>query len=96
MAILSSALAVMHPDMYLTGHEAMTQLGMWATEKGLADMVEVMGLWPSVYSITSVMVNQSSPMYKDVNSQPQWLDLLISVGEYSDLDMVLTNIGMRL
>ena len=35
-------------------------------------------------------------MHKDVNSWPQWLDLLVSVREYSDLDIVLTNISMRL
>ncbi|KIK94585.1 hypothetical protein PAXRUDRAFT_142530 [Paxillus rubicundulus Ve08.2h10] len=35
-----------------------------------------------VYSGTSVMVNHSIPWHRDLNSKPQWLNLLTTIGDY--------------
>ncbi|KAF9235307.1 hypothetical protein BU15DRAFT_78140 [Melanogaster broomeanus] len=56
-AILSAALAVMHPDLYAAGWEAMVGLGRLALETGDDEMAEVLRTWSSVYSVSSLMVN---------------------------------------
>ncbi|KAF8421127.1 hypothetical protein L210DRAFT_3510290 [Boletus edulis BED1] len=82
--------------MYATGREALVQLGRWATERGETDMQLALSIWPSVYSVASVMANRASVMHLDSNGQPQWLDLLVTVGEHEELDMVLSTLGIRL
>ncbi|KAF8433103.1 hypothetical protein L210DRAFT_3341178, partial [Boletus edulis BED1] len=95
-AIFSGAMAIMHLDIYATGREALVQLGRWATECGETDMQLALVIWPSVYSVASVMANQVSIMHLNSNGQPQWLDLLVTVGEHEKLDMVLSTLGIRL
>lgn len=94
-AILSGAMAIMHPDMYATGREALVQLGNWADREGRADMQEALAIWPSVFSVASLMVNRATAMHLDGHGQPQWLDLLANFGEHEDLDLVLSTIGVR-
>ena len=95
VAILTGALAIMHPDMYVTSREAMVQLSNWAKEQGKESMLNAITMWPTIYNVASVMVNRASPLHLDRNGQPQWLDLLVSVGDYSDLDFVIPTIGLR-
>ena len=95
-AILSGAMAIMHPDMYATGREALVRLGRWASESGEDDVKQVSAIWPSIFSVASVMVNRASPLHIDSNGRPQWLDLLATVGTYAALDLVMPSIGMRL
>ena len=94
VAILTGALAIMHPDMYVTVREAMVQLGNWAKEQGKESMLNAITMWPTIYNVASVMVNQASPLHLDRNGWPQWLDLLMSVRDYSDLDFVIPTIGL--
>jgi hypothetical protein len=89
-------MAIMHPNMYVTGRKALVQLGGWAKRERDGDILEVLPTWPSVYSIASVMVNWVSPFHLDIQGRPQWLDLLVSVGDHEELDMVLPTIGLRL
>jgi len=42
------------------------------------------------------MVNQGTPLHFDKMGTPQFLDLLMMVGEYKELDMIVPTIGMRL
>jgi hypothetical protein len=89
-------MAIMHPDMYVMGQEALVQLGGWAERERDGNILEVLPMWPSVYSVTSVMVNQVSPFHLDIQGWPQWLDLLVSIRDHEELDMVLPTIGLRL
>jgi hypothetical protein len=89
-------MAIMHPNMYVTGQEALVQLGGWAERERDRDILEVLPTWPSVYSVALVMVNQVSLFHLDIQGRPQWLDLLVSVGNHEELDMVLPTIGLRL
>ncbi|KAF8549480.1 hypothetical protein OG21DRAFT_1421191, partial [Imleria badia] len=95
-AILSGTMVIMHPDMYATGREAMIQLRKWAEHEKQGDILSALHTWPSVYCITSVMVNWSCPVHLDAHGRPQWLDLLVTVGEYEEVDMVLPSLGLRL
>jgi hypothetical protein len=82
--------------MYATGREAIVQLGGWAEWGSDQDMLDVLPIWPLVYSVTSIMVNWASPIYLDIQGRPQWLDLLVSIGDYEELDMVLPTLSLRL
>lgn len=82
--------------MYVTGRESLVQLGNWADEVGDRDMLDVLPLWPSAYTVASVMVNRLCPIHVDTQGRPHWLDLLVSVGDHEELDMVLPTLGLRL
>lgn len=91
-ALLTACLAIMHPDMYLAGREAMLKLGKWTEDNEQADMSSILPIWPSVFSVVSVMVNRMSPLHTDMNGRPQLFDLLVTVGDYEDLDIVIPTI----
>ncbi|KAF8121181.1 hypothetical protein EV363DRAFT_1406522 [Boletus edulis] len=84
LAILSAAMAIMHPNMYVTGREALVQLGKWAAEEGQTDMLDVLKIWPTVFSVGSIVANRASRLHWDLN------------GAYDDLDLVLPCLGLRL
>lgn len=86
----------MHPEMYATGREAWVKLGNWVATQGDPDLKDIFPLWSSVYNVVSVMANRASPFHTDINGRPQWLDLLISVGNYTGLDFVIPTIKRRL
>ncbi|KAF8421561.1 hypothetical protein L210DRAFT_877735 [Boletus edulis BED1] len=96
LAILSAAMAIMHPDMYVTGREALVQLGKWAAEEGQTDMLDVLKIWPTVFSVGSIVANRASWLHWDLNGRPQWFDFLVTCGAYDDLDLVLPCLGLQL
>ncbi|KIK72982.1 hypothetical protein PAXRUDRAFT_179546, partial [Paxillus rubicundulus Ve08.2h10] len=86
-AVLSAAMAIMHPDLYSMGHEAVIRLYQdlampHSDDPAFAEMAEMLRLWLSVFTATSVMVNCSTPFHRDHNSRVQWYDLLASIGTY--------------
>lgn len=60
-------MAIMHPNMYATGQKVVVQLGKWSEEHGRIDILQALQVWPSVYSIASLMVNRSCPVHLDIN-----------------------------
>jgi hypothetical protein len=94
-AILSACLAVMHPDMYKASRETMLQLGRWTEDKEQGDMKAILPIWPSIFSVVSVMVNRMSPLHTNINGRPQLFDFLLTVGDYSELDMVIPTVSRR-
>jgi hypothetical protein len=86
-AVLSAAMAVMHPNLYAAGREAVVRLYqdlavLHPDDPALVKMAEMLRLWPSVFTATSVMVNHVTPFHRDHNSRVQWYDLLASIGSY--------------
>ena len=65
VVILTGALIIMHPDMYVTGQEAMVWLGNWAKEQGKESMLNAITMWPTIYNMALVMVNWASPLHLD-------------------------------
>lgn len=94
-AILSASMAIMHPEMYEAGRQAISKLGRWSSEQDNAEMNAILPIWPSIFNVMSVMVNRMSPLHNDRNGRPQWFDLLITVGNYSDLDIAIPTISRR-
>ncbi|KIJ10066.1 hypothetical protein PAXINDRAFT_58232, partial [Paxillus involutus ATCC 200175] len=91
-AHLSAAMGVMHPQVYTVGRDALIKI--W--EDASMEIREVLRVWPSVYSSLSLMVNRCSPYHLDKMGKPQWFDQLLTVGHYSDLDLVLPTLQLRL
>lgn len=44
----------------------------------------------------SVMVNRATPCHRDVNGRNNWMDLLVTLGEYSLGRLELPGLGIRL
>ncbi|KAI6155003.1 hypothetical protein BKA82DRAFT_3928598, partial [Pisolithus tinctorius] len=81
--ILSGALCIMHPKMYLHGWEALMQLRSMAVAWQDKDMQAILPIWNSIYSSMSLMVNWKAPPHKDMNGRKVWLDTLLTVGHYT-------------
>ncbi|KAN0088246.1 hypothetical protein V8E55_005303 [Tylopilus felleus] len=79
VAILSGALAIMHSDMYRTGREALVRLGRWAESADNPEVSKVL----------------SFPLHVDHFGRPQWMDLLVTFGDYSDLHFLVPSIHSR-
>lgn len=94
--VLSTALAIMHPELYELGHMAMNELWRQESQKKSSEILEVLRLWPSIYSSLSLMVNKCSPVHVDVNGKPEWFDMLLTVGHYSKLHLTLPTLGLKL
>ncbi|KIK74396.1 hypothetical protein PAXRUDRAFT_51422, partial [Paxillus rubicundulus Ve08.2h10] len=65
-AVLLAAMAIMHPDLYAVGCEAVICLYQdlavpHSDDPAFAKMAEMLRLWPSVFTAASVMVNCSTP-----------------------------------
>ena len=101
-ALLSGALAIMHPDLYAAGRSALINIHARLqqsddpTSMEQQDMAQVLSWWASVYSGASVMVNRNSPQHRDTNSCPQSFDLLASIGNYEGVSIDLPTIGSSL
>ncbi|KIK80077.1 hypothetical protein PAXRUDRAFT_159626, partial [Paxillus rubicundulus Ve08.2h10] len=89
---LSAAMGVMHPQMYAIGRH--TLIKIW--EDASAEIREALRVWPSVYSSLSLMVNRCLPYHLDKMGKLQWFNQLLTVGHYSNLDLVLPTLQLRL
>ncbi|KAI6005416.1 hypothetical protein EDC04DRAFT_2611552 [Pisolithus marmoratus] len=94
-ALLSGMLAVIHPQMFAAGWEALIQLGMEARTQEDMDMSSILQIWNSVYNCTSIMVNCATPYHTDINGWQPWLDMLMMVGDYMLLDMVIPTLKLQ-
>ncbi|KAL4072403.1 hypothetical protein V8B97DRAFT_2023561 [Scleroderma yunnanense] len=82
--ILSGTLSIMHPLLYDAGLEAMKALRQWSAVADHA-MSDALFQWPIVYTNVSVIANHSASLHHDPHSCTDWYDLLVSLGEYTDL-----------
>ncbi|KAI9457551.1 hypothetical protein HD554DRAFT_2030009 [Boletus coccyginus] len=53
-------------------------------------------MWPNIFKVASVMVNCAILFHFDKMGIPQFLDLLMTVREHEELDMIVLMIRMRL
>src|SRR5258707_15106393 len=83
-AILSTILAVIHPQLYDAG---------WQTAKCLRDTPkedqDVLSQWVSVFSGVSIISNRSTPLQWDGSSLSNWYDILVMLGRYRKCDLKL-------
>ena len=94
-SILSSAVAIMHLEIYCTGREALVCLRQWAAWENRPNICEVLTVWPSIYNVASIMVNQANPIHANHFGRPQWMDLLVTFSNYTDLHFIIPSIHSR-
>ncbi|KAF8835731.1 hypothetical protein BDN67DRAFT_912481, partial [Paxillus ammoniavirescens] len=56
---------------------------------------ELIKAWLTVFTAISVMHNRETPFHCDSKSAPQWYDLFLSVGSYTDVILELPALGIR-
>lgn len=91
--LFAGAMAVMHPDLFWAGREAMIALSRQSTQKGFEEMGEVLPDWGTIFSSISVMVNQETPYHRDHNSPTDGFDLLATVGPYKGSEMSIPTLA---
>lgn len=89
-SMLSGLLGVMHPDLYTMARSAMINMMTTHEDKKLLDN------WGSVYNSCQIIKNRETPVHRDNNSDPRWLDMLLTIGPYTHADMELPGLGYRL
>jgi hypothetical protein len=60
------------------------------------DLKEVLQMWTCIFHGVQVISNREAPLHRDGNSNPEWYDLLATVGPYEGAVLELPGVGLRL
>jgi hypothetical protein len=89
-SLISAILSVIHPKLYSAARQVLIRLG------NQSDLRDAAAQWASVFNGVQVIGNRTTPIHRDLKSRSEWYDMLASIGPYTESDMVLRNIGVRL
>lgn len=96
IAIPAMVLAITHPEQYETGLEALKIFtenpGMMREPEHFSRAIQA---WWSPFSAVSVIANRRTPVHRDNNSRANWYDLLMTIGNYSGLDIHFPGLDAR-
>jgi hypothetical protein len=95
-AFLGAVLAVAHPATFQTGMECVKAIGNSKKVAKTETLKDLMGVWSSPFTTTSLMSNRDSPLHRDVGASPTCMDLLVSVGSYPSGEFHVPGLGLRL
>ena len=96
-AMVGGILAVVHPELYKIGRDAILALSKQPHPVSTAEHIEpVLKEWTSPFSAISVMANRACPFHRDVHGRNPWYDILLTVGEYENGRLDIPGIGIRL
>ncbi|KAG2129668.1 uncharacterized protein EDB93DRAFT_1095358, partial [Suillus bovinus] len=93
--LVSAALHVMHPDLYLAGIQTQVRLGEWASQYELHDMCYHLQHWTSVFNVVSVICNHRSPPHRDPKCRPEAFDIMTTTGIYHPVITDFINLGIK-
>src|SRR6204780_2357637 len=94
MAFLGAVLAVAHPATYRTGMECVNAIGDSKRVAKSEKLKELMEVWSSPFTTTSLMSNRDTPLHRDVGASPTCMDLLVSVGSYPSGEFHVPGLGL--
>ncbi|KAG1837663.1 hypothetical protein F4604DRAFT_1601198 [Suillus subluteus] len=94
--LASTALQVMHPQLYWASIKTQIELGRWLGDQGMVDMHHLLKYWASVYTVTAIMCNHQSPDHRDLKCPPEAFNILTSIGSYRCATMKLPNLGIEM
>ena len=96
-ALVSAILAVVHPDLFDTGMEAINRLGHGGYNIGEdPDRADVLSVWPSAFNGMSAIINRDTPSHRDTNSRAEWYDILVTIGRYQNLFLDFPGLNLKL
>ncbi|KIJ59107.1 hypothetical protein HYDPIDRAFT_101343, partial [Hydnomerulius pinastri MD-312] len=89
--LVDALLAIVHPELYRRSSAVREQL---LADEEIMDLHELIRAWPTLFTAISVMYNRETPFHRDSKSAPQWYDLFLSVGSYTDAILELPTLGI--
>ncbi|KAG1735763.1 hypothetical protein EDB19DRAFT_1830125 [Suillus lakei] len=96
VALVTTALRVMHPKLYWSSLATKLALGLWAADKKLDEMGDHLREWASVFTTLTIMCNQCSLLHHDPLSHPQWFDIMTTFGNYGIASVKMPNLGIEI
>lgn len=93
--LLGAVLGVIHPPTYKAGIQCIRQI---AQQKDIAkreNLEELLRVWTSPCVAGSVMNNRNSPIHRDTGGSHCSMDLLASVGKFSEATFAVPSLGYQ-
>ena len=88
---------MIHPELYWAGREALLALISSPNEVSDTEVAfEILKHWGSPFTGLSVIQNRETPVHRDVQGRHPWMDILTTVGPYTNGRMELRSLGYRL
>ncbi|OBZ77758.1 hypothetical protein A0H81_02872 [Grifola frondosa] len=88
-AVVSAMLRVMQPDLYHAGMRCLRQL------REEPQLREYVNRWTCVTTAVQIIANRKTPLHRDRAGRAAWMDILVTVGDYSGLRLKLPTLGME-
>ena len=96
-ALLGALLRVLHPEQYMAGMTALQAMADCPeVVRESEQIMRILRLWSSPYSSYSIVSNRMSVVHRDNSSRPECFDMLLTLGNYDDGEIVFPNLGVRL
>ncbi|KIK75297.1 hypothetical protein PAXRUDRAFT_173230, partial [Paxillus rubicundulus Ve08.2h10] len=90
--LVDTLLATVHPMLYRRSSAVCKQL---LADEEIADLHDLIKSWPTVFTAIPVIYNRETPFHCDAKSAPQWYDLFLSVGSYTNAILELPALGIH-
>ncbi|KIJ05706.1 hypothetical protein PAXINDRAFT_93088, partial [Paxillus involutus ATCC 200175] len=90
--LVDALLATVHPKLHRRSSAVRKQL---LADEEITDLHELIKAWLTVFTTISVMHNRETPFHRDSKLAPQWYDLFLSVGSYTNAILELPSLGIR-
>ena len=78
-ALAGGILSIIHPELYQIGRNTLECL---LQNPGLVDspqdLLKALSTWYSPFSALSVISNHVTPLHRDMQSRPEWYDMLVA------------------
>jgi hypothetical protein len=97
-ALMGALLSIVHPELYQIGWEVLKKVADSPDMvKDGEEVLEVLRLWTTPFLEYGFISNCTTPFHQDNNSQGQWYDCLMTIGEYEKgAQLKLKNLGLDL
>ena len=94
MALLGGILAVINPAQYRAGIACIEAIAENHSQIAKSETLkDLLSDWSSPFNVISVMNNRDSPLHRDNGGGYSTMDMLISVGEYSNCLFSVPGLG---
>ncbi|KIJ63885.1 hypothetical protein HYDPIDRAFT_91813 [Hydnomerulius pinastri MD-312] len=90
--LVDALLTIVHPELYRRSSAVREQL---LADEEIMDLHELIRAWPTLFTAISVVYNRETPFHRDSKLVPQWYDLFLSVGSYTDAVLELPTLGIH-
>ncbi|KAF8834443.1 hypothetical protein BDN67DRAFT_914994, partial [Paxillus ammoniavirescens] len=90
--LVNALLTTVHPELYR--HSSTVREQLLANEE-IVDLHKLIKAWPTVFTAISVVHNRETPFHYDSKSAPQWYDLFLSIGSYTNAILELPVLGIH-